>query len=158
MAQGSSSDFFFFWTHFSPVNYILFLIWNAGTWEPATRPRGPIPPALWLSASEFRGHRAEWLETDVLGQQMQLLIELKAGDSGWSGSGCMVTSRIHWRNVTSVSPAGIRECCQTTLTHRTRNNQLPRSKIRTDFQEGTAWANEDRRYGNSDGNHLKFFS
>lgn len=66
MARDSGSDFFFFWTHFSPVNYILFLIWKAGTWEPATRPQGPPPPALWLSASEFRGHRAEWLETDVL--------------------------------------------------------------------------------------------
>lgn len=114
--------FFFPWTYLSPVNYILFLLWNAGTWEPATRPRGPTPPALWLSASEFRGHRAEWLETDVLGQQMQLLIELGAGDSGGVESGCTATSRIDWSNVTLVSPARIQGCCQTTLTHRTNRH------------------------------------
>lgn len=63
MARDSSSDFFS--GHISAQLTIYCFSYERQNLGSHIRPQGLPPPASDY-ASEFRGHRAEWLETDVL--------------------------------------------------------------------------------------------
>lgn len=98
---------FLFWTHVSPVNYMLFLVRNAGQgsqWQ-GLEEGCPLPtPMLSWSASELRAAGLLCGETDVLRLQTQLPASYQEEEARVE-AGCVATSRIHRRNVTLVSLA-----------------------------------------------------
>lgn len=145
MACDNRSIWVFFWTHFSPANYVLFLIWNAELGS-QRQGLGDCSPNALSKRFRIQGPGADAPETDVLTANAITCRAIRRQRLEWSLVAWLPQgyTEVMWHQCCWPGPG---DSCQTTLTHGT--------KLELTSTEETTLANEDRPSTGRERDHLK---